>query len=238
MRDRWRCARVSRVRCRAALGIVPNVLWDAGGASCSRYARRWRARCTSGVWRGIASGFTVCISEVRCRAAWGHGVPATVCTVRRSVPAISLAWWRIMRTAAFCEVLPTVPPRLRQSGTLSSSAGYAGPSAVTTYGGSSASHCSSNYSASSMNYPSTPPAHTYTSSSSPSNAYNLTSTPYSITLHSTSSSASVHNTPAPGPMSLRPLYACGSSCEPPPPYTPPSHLRFIHQHLSLGFRRY
>jgi hypothetical protein len=109
--------------------------------------------------------------------------------------------------------LLTFPPCLRQLGTLSSGAGYAGLSTVSNYGGSSASQ--SNYSASSTNYPSTPPrpAHTYTSSSSPSNAYNPTSTLYFITPHSTSSSASVQNTPAPGPMLPRPLYSYGSSWE-------------------------
>ncbi|KAJ7812485.1 hypothetical protein B0H14DRAFT_1454166 [Mycena olivaceomarginata] len=98
--DRRRCARVGRVRCRAALGLVPNVSWDAGHARDT--ARRWRARCTSGLWRGIASGFTLCGSRLRCRAARGHGVPATVCTVRHSVPAISLAWWRVMRKVEHC----------------------------------------------------------------------------------------------------------------------------------------
>jgi hypothetical protein len=83
--DRQRCARVNRVRCRAALGIVSNVPWDAGGASCSRCRSAVEARCTSGVWRGIAGGFAVCVGGVRCRAAWGHGIPAMVCTVRRSV---------------------------------------------------------------------------------------------------------------------------------------------------------
>ncbi|KAJ7882916.1 hypothetical protein B0H13DRAFT_2047362, partial [Mycena leptocephala] len=95
-------------------------------------------------------------------------------------------------------------------GTLSSGAGYAGPSAVSNHGRSSESQ--SNYSASSTNYPSTH-LPTYISSSSPSNAYNPTSTSYSITPHSTSSSASVHNTPAPGPMLPRPLYSYGSSWE-------------------------
>ncbi|KAJ7349867.1 hypothetical protein DFH08DRAFT_125779 [Mycena albidolilacea] len=109
----------------------------------------------------------VCVSWVRCRAAWGHGVLGTVCVVRRRVPAISLAWWRMMRRATYCGLL-TVPPCLRQLGTLSSGAGYAGPSAVSNYGGSSASQL--NYCASSTNYPSAPPAHPCTSSSSPSNA--------------------------------------------------------------------
>ncbi|KAJ7858275.1 hypothetical protein B0H14DRAFT_3864438 [Mycena olivaceomarginata] len=161
-------------------------------------------RCMSGVWWGLSAGFTVCVSGVRCRAAWGHGVPATVCTVRCSVPAIPLAWWRIMRAAAYCGALLTVPPCLSQLGTLSSGAGNAGPSAVSKHGrgGSSASQedCSAT-------------AHTYTSSSSPSDAYNPTSAPYSIIPHSTSSSASVHNIPVPDPIPLRPLYAFGALCE-------------------------
>jgi hypothetical protein len=209
MRDRQCCARVNRVRWRAALGIVSNVPWDAGGVSCSRYCSAVEIAVYERVWRGDRQWF----HRVRQWGALsGDVISATVCTVRRSVPAISLAWWGMMRRAVCCGALLTVPPCLRQSeGTLSSAAGYAGPSAVSTYGGSSASQ--SNYSASSTNYPRTPPAHTYTSSSSPSNAYNPTSTPYSITSHSTSSSAFLHDTPAPGPMPLRPLYAYGASYE-------------------------
>jgi hypothetical protein len=204
-KDHRRCARVSRVRCRAALGIVPNVLWDVaiplGGGE-----RGVRAACGGG------SPVVSPCASVGCAVGWRGGmVSSRRCARCGAVPAISLAWWIMMRRAACCGALLTVPPCMNQLGPLSSRAGYAGPPVVSNCGGSSASQ--SNYSASSTNYPSTPPAHTYTSSSSPSDAYNPTSTPYSITPHSTSSSTSVHNALTLGQMPLRLLYAYGSSCE-------------------------
>jgi hypothetical protein len=185
----------------ASVGCAVERRWElfpmSHGTLVGRHARRWRARRTRGVWQGIASDFTVCVSGVRCRAAWGHGVPATVCTVRHSVSAISLAWWRVISTAACCGALLTVAPCLRQSGTLSSGAGRL--RFPITAGRARLSRITVRARRT------TPVSHlpTYTSSSSPSNA----STPYSITPHSTSSSASVHNKSAPGPTPVRPLYA-------------------------------
>ncbi|KAJ7323681.1 hypothetical protein DFH08DRAFT_969227 [Mycena albidolilacea] len=104
---------------------------------------------------------------------------------------------------------PSYAPSYSSHSNTSSPASYAGPSANSNYGGSSAPL--SNYSASLTSYLSPSSAHAYTSAafSSPSNAYNTTSTPYASTPYSTSSSASVHSTP----VYLRLPYAYGSLYE-------------------------
>ncbi|KAJ7325799.1 hypothetical protein DFH08DRAFT_816878 [Mycena albidolilacea] len=113
-------------------------------------------QCPMGRWWGVMLAIPLGGGERGVRAACGGG---------SSVEA-----WHPRDVC--CGALLT---SRRACANLSSGADYAGPSAVSTDGGSSASQ--SNYSASSMNYRRTPPAHTYTSSSSPSDAYNPTSTP-------------------------------------------------------------
>ncbi|KAJ7858277.1 hypothetical protein B0H14DRAFT_2749387, partial [Mycena olivaceomarginata] len=102
----------------------------------------------------------------------------------RRVPAISLAWWRVISTAACCGALLTRVERV--SVELQCELDELPLSHLPTH------------------TPRLPPLQ---------NAYNPTSTPYSITPHSTSSSASVHNKSAPGPTPVRPLYAGESTDE-------------------------
>ncbi|KAJ7355195.1 hypothetical protein DFH08DRAFT_1076383 [Mycena albidolilacea] len=150
-------------------------------------ARRWRApRCTSGVWRGITSGYAVCVSGRACDIT------------------------RVVENNVYGGVLWSIANDRAVPAPVGYAAERRAPSAVSNYGGSSGSQ--SNYCASSTNYPSIPPAHIHLVFL-PVDACNPTSTLYSITPHSTSSGASVHNTPAPGPMPLWSLYAYGSSCE-------------------------
>jgi hypothetical protein len=65
-RQRCRCTRTSRECCRVALriwGLCFQCPMERWWASCLRYRlqqrAQWRARCTSGVWQRIASGFAV-----------------------------------------------------------------------------------------------------------------------------------------------------------------------------------
>jgi hypothetical protein len=57
-----------------------------------------------------------------CVGAWS---PRDGVRSAAEVPAISLAWWRMMRRVMCCRALLTVSPCLRQLGTLSSGTGYA-----------------------------------------------------------------------------------------------------------------
>jgi hypothetical protein len=110
--QRRRCTRTSRECCRAALGIggcVVNVPWDTGGRHACDTARNNERRGERGVRAACGGGSPALSPCVRLLGGLSSGVGAWCPRGGvRGVLAISLAWWKMMRRAAYCGALLTV----------------------------------------------------------------------------------------------------------------------------------